>query len=207
MGSQIWYENIHVLFDGKNALDFWPTKLQSYEEKFNSVTRFILYGGITLSVYYRNTFHVIVSIALISFMAYLSSMGFVKKESFAKGQIPAKHNSPNYMRRIEQDCTKPTSENPFGNILINEYVDDPMRPPACPVEDVEDDMKDKFVEGLYRDVGDVYERENSQRQFFTMPNTSIPNDQASFAKWLFFQNSNCKSDKSVCTGFEVGPGK
>ena len=205
MGSQIWYENIHVLFDGNNILDFWPTKLQSYEQKFNAITRFILYGGTALSIYYRNTFHVIVSLVLISIMALLASRGLIKKENYKS--LPARHNNPNYMKRVPEDCTLPTDENPFGNILINEYVDNPTRPPACPVEDVENEMKRKFVDGLYRDVGDVYEKENSQRQFFTMPNTSIPNDQASFAKWLFFQDSNCKNDKSVCTGFEVGPGK
>ena len=205
MENQIWYENIHVLFDGNNALDFWPTKLQSYEQKFNAVTRFIIYAGAALSLYFKSKFHILVALALVTLMALLAARGLIKKENFKT--LPARHNNPNYMKRVPEDCTAPTTENPFGNILINEYKENPTRAPACPVEDVENEMKRKFVDGLYRDVGDVYERENSQRQFFTMPNTSIPNDQMSFAKWLFFKDGNCKNDQMLCTGTEMGGGQ
>ena len=204
MANKMWYENIHVLFDSKYALDFWPNKLQTSAQKFNAVTRFILYSGLALSIYFKTTFHVLVGLVIAVVMAILSSQGIIEKGTEAFRSLPARHNNPNQMKRVPEKCTEPTSENPFGNVLVNEYKENPLRPPACPVEDVEDEQKNKFVEGLYRDVGDVYERENSQRQFYTMPNTGIPNDQMSFANWAYFTDGNCKNDKMLCTGFENG---
>lgn len=75
------------------------------------------------------------------------------------------------------------------NVLINEYTENPGRNPACDVEDgiVKKRMDDSFPQRLYReiDVDDVFDRKTSFRQFYTMPNTQIPNKQDHFAKWLY----------------------
>ena len=41
----------------------------------------------------------------------------------------------------------------------------------------ESNVEQNFNYGLYQDVGDVWGKNNGQRQFYTMPNTSIPNKQ------------------------------
>ena len=42
------------------------------------------------------------------------------------------------------------------------------------------------------DIDDIYSKYNSQRQFYTMPNTSIPNKQKEFALWLYNRGPTCK---------------
>ena len=55
---------------------------------------------------------------------------------------------------------------------------------------------------LFKDVNDVFGKMNSQRQFYTMPNTKIPNAQDDFAKWLYANPKTCKEDQEFCLRYE-----
>lgn len=93
------------------------------------------------------------------------------------------------------DHTPPTSRNPFMNILIDEIKYHPDRPPAAPVDHpaVEQVMDDYFRIQWHSDPTDVYGKKQSQRQFITQPSTTIPNDQGSFANWLYkIPGKTCK---------------
>ena len=49
-----------------------------------------------------------------------------------------------------------------------------------------------------RDVGDLYGKSNDQRQYYTMPSTTIPNNQTSFAKWCYGVGPTCKESSIYC---------
>ena len=66
-------------------------------------------------------------------------------------------------------------------------------------ENIQKDIEDKFGYNLYRDVGDLYGKSNSQREFYTMPSTTIPNNQTSFAKWCYSVGPTCKEKSIYCT--------
>lgn len=84
-------------------------------------------------------------------------------------------------------CREPTLENPFMNPNITEYNTDFSPPAACNAEDedIKDNIKVNFDHNLFRDVDEVWERENSQRQFYTLPNTGIPDNRDGFQRWLW----------------------
>ena len=96
--------------------------------------------------------------------------------------------------------TDPTKENPLMNVDLSK--DNPNRPPADKsyLTDVENKIKNFVKENanesvndnLFRDVGDEMELNNSMRQFYTTPNTTIPNDQKSFGNFCY---GNMPSDK------------
>jgi hypothetical protein len=100
-------------------------------------------------------------------------------------------------------CRRPTKDNPFMNPNITEYNDgDP--PVACNADDneIKDDIKVNFNHDLFRDVDELWERENSQRQFYTIPNTQVPNQQVEFARWLYKLPKTCKEDQQNCLRYE-----
>ncbi len=99
-------------------------------------------------------------------------------------------------------CRKPNKNNPFMNPNITDYNNGYI-PTACNVEDdeIKDDMYVNFNDDLFRDVDEVWERENSQRQFYTVPNTAVPNNQIEFAKWLY-KGPSCKTDQEYCLKYE-----
>ena len=90
-------------------------------------------------------------------------------------------------------CRRPTVDNPFMNTNIYDFNNGYI-PGAgnADDEDIKDDMKVNFNHDLFRDVDELWERENSQRQFYTMPNTTVPNNQIEFAKWLYKIPDTCK---------------
>ena len=101
-------------------------------------------------------------------------------------------------------CRKPKKDNPFMNPLLNDISVYPEQPPvACNAddEDIKEKMVDCYNEDLYRDVDDLFERYNSQRQFYTVPKL-YPNDQKAFAEWCYKSDNICKVDQSKCLKHE-----
>jgi hypothetical protein len=93
----------------------------------------------------------------------------------------------------QQNCRKPTKDNPFMNPPVTDFNDGDV-PAACNADD--EDIKEKielnFNNELYRDIEDLFNVKNSQRQFYTVPVTAIPNDQQAFAEWLYKSPATCK---------------
>ncbi len=106
--------------------------------------------------------------------------------------------------------TRPAPANPFMNVLIPEIKYDPERPEAASVDDpaVKQQLDDMFRVNFFNDPTDVFGKSQDQRQFITMPSTSIPNDRESFMKWCYnIVPQNCKSGgRAACLpGTDGGP--
>jgi len=97
-------------------------------------------------------------------------------------------------------ATQPTSNNPFMNVLIDELKYNPTRPAANSVLDplVQTTLADYFKTEFYADPTDVFGRNQGQRQWVTMPSTSIPNDVNSYQNWLYMiPFKTCKEGNSA----------
>jgi hypothetical protein len=81
------------------------------------------------------------------------------------------------------ECTMPTAENPFGNLLAG---DDPTRAPTCRGPDIDRMALNLFDSNLYHDIDDIFMRNSNPRLFVTQPATSV-DDQEVYKKWLFFR--------------------
>lgn len=106
--------------------------------------------------------------------------------------------------------TLPSNANPFMNILVPEYKYNPDRAPAAEIDDptVKQGLDDYFRTHFYNDPTDVFGKSQDQRQFVTMPSTSIPNDRESFMQWCYnIVPQNCKSGgrEGCLPGTDGGP--
>jgi len=99
-------------------------------------------------------------------------------------------------------CRKPTADNPYLNVVFSDYLDAANVPEPCNSDQTKDDAKYLYNSTIYRNIEDVYERQNSQRLFYTLPITTIPNKQGEFADWLYKTGPQCKENTSKCTYFE-----
>jgi hypothetical protein len=99
-------------------------------------------------------------------------------------------------------CRKPTADNPYMNIVFSDYLDAGNVPEPCNSDQTKDDAQYLYNSTVYRNIEDVYERQNSQRLFYTLPITTIPNKQGEFADWLYKTGPQCKENTSKCTYFE-----
>jgi len=106
--------------------------------------------------------------------------------------------------------TPPTSRNLFMNILVDEMKYNPNRPAAASVSDptVKQTMDDYFRVQWFSDPTDVFGKNQDQRQYITQPSTTVPNDQGSFADWLYkIPGKTCKEGgRAAClAGTDGGP--
>lgn len=92
-------------------------------------------------------------------------------------------------RRASSSCTAPTPTNPFGNMTLIDMHTDPARARACTSRDQPATplrQTRAFAATGITDPGDVFEHTSSQRQYFRMPWTTMPNDpDGDFGHWLY----------------------
>lgn len=105
----------------------------------------------------------------------------------------------------QNTCRKPTEDNPFMNPPITDFGT-PNSPVACNAndDDIKESIKVNFNKGLFQDVDELWDKTNAQRQFYTMPNTAIPNNQSEFANWLYKLPSSviCKDNQEGCLRYD-----
>ena len=123
---------------------------------------------------------------------------------------------------LKNDYTNPKENNPMMNVLSPEISYDPKRSEAAPSynPEVEKDLNNKtkdyivdttFGDGtkkqqeyirrkLFSDIGDNYGFDNSMRNFYTNPNTTIPNDQGGFANFCFGDMISAKEGNDQALG-------
>jgi len=85
------------------------------------------------------------------------------------------------------------------NPSIADITDNPERPRACNVtsNEVQQSIDSNFNQRVFQDVSDVFNKQASQREFYTVPNTAIPNDQGGFAQWLYGTGKTCKEGNGM----------
>ena len=110
---------------------------------------------------------------------------------------------------LSTECRVPNKDNPFMNPTLTDYGSNLQPPPkSCPSynnKGVQRRVEELFNEDLYRDVTDVFGKNNSQRQFYTVPGNRVPNDQGNFAQWLYGTPPTCKEGNGLqCAANQLG---
>ena len=179
--TELWYHNPKILLE--NVDQFFPNKNLNRIEKINSLARFSLYYSILLIVLKQDTKWLSVSIIILLISIFL---GTTEKFVSLNNNLDPKQ------------CTKPTKENPFMNYTLGDLIETPYRPKACKYEDSKDSMRKEFRSHLYSDASDIWGKFISDRNYYTMPNTDIVNDQTGFAQWCFGNSGECKTTGNNC---------
>lgn len=166
--------------------EFVPTSDMTMNQKLNAVTRFLVYAGILLSLIFNSPTPLYIPM-IGGVLVYL-----------------AHEHYPGIQRG---GAVLPSRDNPFMNVLL---TDDVFREAAANVEDpkIKASMDAHFSEGLHKDINNVWDHNNSQRQFFTTPATTTPNDRDAFMKWCWDTPYTCKEgNTSRCLKYEDVRGK
>jgi hypothetical protein len=190
MADKFWYYDYTILYDKYRLFDFIPVKGNSLEMNMNSIARFFIYLSFILVILNKGNINYFGYALFGLFSTYIIYFTIEQKEG---------------MTSIDS-VTRPTKNNPFMNVLLNEYVKNPTRPQAASIdnEQIRADIDKHFNHNLYKDVDDVWSKANSQRQYYTMPNTQIPNDRDAFAKWCFQDPNVCKDGAAqMCGKYEM----
>lgn len=179
--SESWVEKPSILITENKLKEFIPKGDMSYPEKLNALTRLILYVSIIIFLITREPLVLLVPICCMMVIYFLVKWG-IKMDKLKEHFYPEKD--------FNNNCETPTVHNPFMNILP---TDNRNRDPACnDNKELRHEINNAFEHNLYKNIGDVFGKENSQRQFYTMPSTTIPNKREELAEWLYKTPPTCK---------------
>jgi hypothetical protein len=215
MNIPLWINDPTILLNKEHLIDIWPISSMSYNEKVNSITRFIILISILgFIVTMKINFLLIGIITLVIIFIVLKirkpkltkndlEEGFVVngnkvEDLYKKKTLTDPVTLENVLRENYKDGSK---KNPFSNVLITDIADDPYRKPAPPSfnvdvsEDITKNIK-KTVQflnpeikntnkQLFSSLTDNFYLDQSNRAFFSTPNTKIPNDQTAYAEFLY----------------------
>ena len=187
--SEIWFRDILGFLKVTEATKFIPSAKMNLTEKLNSIVRLSAYVSIIhFTIFQDSSIFSLFILALLSTFIYYKHVEEMYSPSASSDDRYAGATTKTKKGANEGKlCTKPKDNNPFMNVLINEYSENPTRGEACDVDDkhVKHAMDEKYFKDIYRDIDDAFDKKSSFRNFYTMPNTSIPNNQREFAEWLY----------------------
>ena len=198
-----WYNDPSILFRKDRLDEFYPSRNMTLIEQLNAIVRLFIYISILLMLFRKdmNYIFLIIAILVLTYAIY-----FYSDETVVFNTFTLDRNTLDTDIKVNKDTVEPTIDNPFMNVLLTDYTDNPNRIAVSSLNNynnkkLNEQVDETFYYNLYRDVDDVYDKYNSQRQFYTMPSTTIPNEQDKFVKWAYKTPPTCKEDNGYrCYG-------
>ena len=229
MTTTFWSNDPAILLNKDYIFELWPSSNMNYEQKLNAITRLVILLTVLGYIFTTSNNIIFIGFGMIVviFILYRMQKQKITKELLnSKEGFSGINNSnlsndetiitPDTLKGyLKSEFTKVNKKNPLGNVLLTEIVDDPTRKPAPPsfntevYEDINVTTK-KMVQSLnpgikntnkqlYGDLGEQFEFDQSQRSFYSTPNTRIPNDQGAFANYLYGDMPSCRDgDAFAC---------
>jgi len=205
-----WASDPNVLFRPEYLTELFPSEDMSLSRKMNAITRMVIYITLLLFIYTRNIRTIIVSALTVGaiFIMYRQKSGQSTMEKFGGSKVVRDSLAEQDISIPDDVFDQPSPENPFSNVMMNDYDFNVNKKPAPPLYNKEvsesvlsqakqlvresnpgnPDIADK----LFNDLGEQYAFERSMQPFYSMPNTTIPNDQKGFAEFCFGSMISCK---------------
>lgn len=187
--NDFWTNNPSILFQNNNYYKIFPTANMTNTEKLNALTRLFIILAILIILFSicSNYIYIPIIAIIIIVLYYMQNNNINSKEKFN-----------NVVENEQLQCKMPTDNNPLMNITMADLMDDPERQQACML----DNKYIKSNDNIFKDPDDIFGKKYLQRQFYTMPTTTNPNDQTSFAKWLYQMPETCKENQLKCLRYE-----
>lgn len=181
--ERVWFEDPRSFITVNNYDQFLPSREMSNVQQLNSLLRLSVYFAAVCLVLVQNVTILVAPLVVALFTYHMHATDRTNAES--AGMVLEK-------MQAERDntgatCRVPTKANPYMNVLMSDFSQDPTRPKACNLVDKHvAQSADRLASStLYTDVDDVFNRDASNRPFYTTSSTTIPNDQNAFASWCY----------------------
>ena len=106
-------------------------------------------------------------------------------------------------QKILNVLREPTINNPFMNPILNDFNTENIPMPSNSNDElIKDKINLTYNKDLFKNVNDLYDSKNVERQFYTIPGGAIPHDQNKFAQWCYNTPTTCKENTRNCIVFD-----
>ena len=185
-----WLNTPSILFSNGLWLKFIPTKDMTTTQKLNALARYFIYLSLFLYLVKPDPKYIWIVILGLTLTIVLFK--------YSQKQAPEDTTEKFFDDLNPPGCRLPTPSNIFMNTPVTEFNTAHEDPCYLGNPEIDKDVNALFYKDLYQDVSDIYNRNNNERQFFSMPSTMDYAGQKVLADWLYKQPGNCKSDTNYC---------
>ena len=214
MTVPFWTEDPAILLNQNFIGELWCNEDMSSSQKLNAISRLIIVLSIAGWVLLQSSRFILTGIltlgALVAVRHYFLasrekiSLDKVGKEGFANRDV---------MDKLAGGFAPPVPNNPLMNVQVPEFGTNERKKPAAPAfnpvveQDINREVKKQIVEmnpeldnleeRIFKDLGDNFVFNQSMRNFYTMPNTNVPNNQKAFADFCYGNMPSCKEGNPI----------
>ena len=185
MEDVFWFNDLTVLY--KNCYIYFPSPNYSLIENLNAIVRFFILYSLLCFMIYQNfevfnplILTMIITIILFYFKNYI-------KEPFTN------NNNKTVIKSLKRTSTP---NNPMMNLSIMDYNNNTNIEIDKTVTNEE--INKNLNGDLFDDITDVSSKNMFERNFYTTPINTVPNNQTEFAKWLYDKGPTCKEKTTEC---------
>jgi hypothetical protein len=209
--DKFWLDDPLVIFKKERISELWPDKQFSASRKLNAITRVIILLTILGYMTSKSIKILITGAITLVFMVFIYYIQVKKEENTQELKNIMKEGFdstvPKFDKIMKQNFTTPTKKNPLMNVLLTDINDNPRRKEAAPSYNInirneinENGKSNLKNDKLYNNLGDNLNHQYMMRNFHTMPNTSVPNNQKDFAMFCYGSMKSCKEgDEAACS--------
>ena len=220
--ASFWLNNPVILFEPKNVFKVIPLEYMNLEEKMNAISRLVILLSLLGLLITKRILFIYIGLAVLLCICFLYTSKHKKEGYENKAKALQNLNNLNISKEINSIKTDlinntfatkftPTNKNnPFGNVLLTDIMDNPNKLSAAPAfnPDVKDDIISSVKQQtqmlnpgikntskqIYGDLWEKYNLDNSLLQFNSTPNTRVMSDQGAFAEYLYGNMPSAKEN-------------
>lgn len=204
MSTPFWFKDISILYDKNYLMEIIPKKEYDFNRKLNAVVRFTIYYGILLYIFKRDKNILCLPFITVVITVYLhkTSKNDKQDDNF-KGLMNTKGSTnlseiDMMIDEINTDVYRiPEIDNPMMNQNTFDLYENKKAIPTYNNPGVKRKVEETLDSQVFKDSNDLFNRRNSQRQWYTMPNTEAMNKQTEFAKWCYMTPPTCKEGNGL----------
>ena len=206
MADRFWLDDFKILYENKAYLNFIPTKEMTRTEQSNAISRLCFYAFFIILLFGNTTKLLIIPIVTLILVIIFYNLPKVQRIKSKEDKDNAQnikdiYTLDEYRLFKEGTCRRPTKDNPLMNLTAEDYNRDVSQ--ACNADEdniVKTQIDDNLDKDLYKDIEDVFDRKNSERQFFT-GTQDIKYDSEKFARWCYKFPPTCKTNQERCLNY------
>ena len=219
MSTPFWFKDISILYDKNYLMEIIPKKEYDFNRKLNAVVRFTIYYGILLYIFKRDKNILCLPFITVVITVYLHKTSKDdKQDDNFKGLMNTKGSTnlseiDMMIDEINTDVYRiPEIDNPMMNQNTFDLYENKKAIPTYNNPGVKRKVEETLDSQVFKDSNDLFNRRNSQRQWYTMPNTEAMNKQTEFAKWCYMTPPTCKEgnglqcSNDIPTRYGIGKG-
>jgi hypothetical protein len=209
--TPFWYNDVSILWQTDSITEIFPSRRFDILRKLNAIVRLSIVYTLIMYFLKREQKYLVIPLIVvgITWMIWYKQED-IHTDTVMKDSMSNKLDDLVKVNDLSTECRVPNKENPFMNPTLADFGSDKPPPPkSCPSYNnvgVQRRVEELFNEDLYRDAKDIFGKNNSQRQFYTVPGNRVPNDQGSFAQWLYGTPPTCKEGNKIACLSQTGRG-